>query len=215
MLDSAGQRANMVATQLRTNDVTDARLIKAMLAVPRETFVPETLTALAYMEGCIPLGRGRALLDPRSFAKLAQLSAITPDDRLLDIGCATGYSSAVFAHLAARTVGLEQDPDLAATAQKNLKGIANVELVCSRMRDGQPARSPFDVIFINGAVEHVPESLIGQLADGGRLVCIVADGAAGQARLLIKRGDAVSERRPFNAQVPVLPGFENARSFSF
>jgi protein-L-isoaspartate(D-aspartate) O-methyltransferase len=215
MLDSARLRANMVATQLRTNDVTDARLIKAMLAVPRENFVPEILTSLAYMEDCIALGGGRALLDPRSFAKLAQLAAITPLDRLLDIGCATGYSTAVFAHLAARTIGLEQDRDLATIAGKNLQGIANVELVCSRMRDGVPAKSPFDVIFINGAVEHVPESLIGQLADGGRLVCIVSGGGAGQALLLVKRGDAVSERRPFNAQVPVLPGFENARSFSF
>jgi protein-L-isoaspartate(D-aspartate) O-methyltransferase len=87
--------------------------------------------------------------------------------------------------------------------------------VCTRMCDGMPGKSPFDVIFINGAVEQIPESLIEQLADGGRLVCIVADGAAGQARLLVKRGDAVSERTPFNAQAPVLPGFEKARSFSF
>src|SRR5262245_4469346 len=105
MLDSAQQRANMVATQLRTNDVTDPRLIRAVLAVPREAFVPAPLKSLAYMEGCIPLGKGRVLLDARSFGKMAQLAAIGPEDRVLDVGCVTGYSTAVFSHLAAHVIG--------------------------------------------------------------------------------------------------------------
>jgi protein-L-isoaspartate(D-aspartate) O-methyltransferase len=216
MLDSVRQRANMVATQLRTNDVTDARLIKAMLAVPREDFVPETLVPLAYMEGVIPLGNGRVLLDPRSFAKLAQLAAIKPEDRLLDVGCATGYSTAVLAQLAKHAIGLEQDKDLAAAAVKNLKGISNAEVASSRMSDGLPAKRPFDVIFLNGAVEKTPEALIAQLAIGGRMVCVVRQGEAGQARLYMKQeDDAISERSTFDAHLPVLPGFEKSRSFAF
>ena len=119
MLDSAQQRANMVATQLRTNDVTDPRLIRAILSIPREAFVPAHLAPLAYMEGCIPLGSGRVLLDPRSFGKMAQLAAIRPEDRVLDVGCGTGYSTAVFAHLAAHVIGLEHDRDLAEMAGTN------------------------------------------------------------------------------------------------
>jgi protein-L-isoaspartate(D-aspartate) O-methyltransferase len=215
MLDSAWQRAHMVATQLRTNDVTDTRLIRAMLAVAREAFVPDRLAALAYMEGCIPLGNGRVLLDPRSFAKLAQLASIKPEDRLLDVGCATGYSTAVLAQLARHVVGLEQDRDLALAATRNLQGIGNADLICAKLSDGVPANAPYDVIFLNGAVEEAPHALIAQLSGGGRLVCVARDGAAGHARLYLKQDDAVGERSAFDAHVPLLPGFEKRRSFAF
>lgn len=215
MLDSAQQRANMVATQLRANDVTDARLIKAVLAVPREHFVPESLAALAYMEGCLPLGKGRVLLDLRSFGKLAQLAAIGSEDRVLDVGCGTGYSTAVLSQLAAHAIGLEQDRDLAGTAIENLRGAAKAEIVCARLSEGLEAKAPFDVIFLNGAVERVPDDLIGQLANGGRLVCIVREGAAGHARIYLKHDGATGERTAFDANVPVLPGFEKSRSFAF
>jgi protein-L-isoaspartate(D-aspartate) O-methyltransferase len=215
MLDSAQQRANMVATQLRTNDVTDQRLIKAILAVPREAFVPGSLAGLAHMEGCIPLGNGRVLLDLRSFGKLAQLAGIGPEDRVLDIGCATGYSTAVLAEMAGRVIGLEQDRDLAVAATENLRAISNAEIVCARLNEGLPAKAPFDVIFLNGAVEITPQGLLEQLAKGGRLVCIVCDGAAGHARIYLKHDDATGERGAFDATVPVLPGFAKSRSFAF
>lgn len=215
MLDSAQQRANMVATQLRTNDVTDARLIKAILAIPREPFVPGALGALAHMEGCLPLGTGRVLLDLRSFGKLVQLATVVPEDRVLDVGCGTGYSTAVFAQLASAVVGLEQDRDLAAAADENLRGAANVEIVCGNMNEGAAAMGPFDVIFLNGAVEVTPETLLGQLKNGGRLVCIMRDGAAGHALIYTKHEGAVGERSAFDAVLPVLPGFEKRRSFAF
>ena len=215
MLDSAQQRANMVATQLRTNDVTDSRLIKAILSVPREDFVPAALVPLAYMEGCIPLGKGRVLLDLRSLGKMAQLAAIGPSDRVLDVGCGTGYSTAVLAHLAAHVTGVDQEREFAEIATTNLRGAGNAEIICSKLSDGLPAKAPFDVIFLNGAVERTPHVLTEQLADGGRLVCIVKDGAAGHARIFLKEGGAVGEREAFDAQVPVLPGFEKRRSFAF
>jgi protein-L-isoaspartate(D-aspartate) O-methyltransferase len=215
MLDSVQQRANMVATQLRTNDVTDARLIKAILAVPRERFAPGSLAALAYMEGCIPLGKGRVLLDLRAFGKLAQLAAIGPGDRVLDVGCGTGYSTAVLSELAAEVIGLEQDRDLAAAATENLRGFANAEVACGHLADGLAAKAPFDVIFLNGAVETAPDTLLQQLRNGGRLVGIVRDGAAGHARVYLRHEGAIGERSAFDATVPVLPGFERSPSFAF
>ena len=215
MLDSAQQRANLVATQLRTNDVTDPRLIKAVLSVPREDFVTAALVPLAYMEGCIPLGKGRVLIDLRSFGKMAQLAAIGPQDRVLDVGCGTGYSTAVLAHLGVHVIGLEEEPELAAIATEQLRGVANAEIVCAKLSEGLQTRAAFDVIFVNGAVEQTPHALTGQLANGGRLVCIVQDGAAGHARIFLKDDGAIGERDAFDAQVPVLPGFEKSRSFTF
>jgi protein-L-isoaspartate(D-aspartate) O-methyltransferase len=215
MLDSAQQRANMVATQLRTNDVTDPRLIRAILAVPREEFVPASLRPLAYMEGCIPLGKGRVLLDPRSFGKMAQLVAVRPEDRVLDVGCGTGYSTAVFSHLAAQVIGLEQDRELVEMAAANLQGVAKTEVASGKLSEGLSGKAPYDVIFVNGAVERAPDNLTGQLANRGRLVCVVRDGAAGHARIYLKEDGAIGERSAFDADLPVLPGFEKARSFAF
>ena len=214
MLDSAARRANMVATQLRTNDVTDSRLLGAILDVARESFVPDQLTGLAYMEGCIPLARGRVLMDPRSFGKLAQLAGVNEEDAVLDVGCATGYSAAVFARLAARVIALEHDTEFADAAAGNLRGLANVEVVKGPFTQGAPARGPFNVIFLNGAVERRPDALLDQLADDGRLACIMRDGAAGHAYLYVKHDGAIGERSAFDAQLPVLAGFEKILSFA-
>ncbi len=214
MLDSAAQRAQMIATQLRTNDVNDSLLLRAILEVPREAFVPTALAGLAYMEGCIPLARGRVLPDPRSFGKLAQLAEIGEEDSVLDVGCATGYSSAVFARLAARVVALEQDTEFADAAARNLRELINVAPVKGPFVQGCPDRGPFNVIFLNGAVECRPDALLAQLTDDGRLVCIMRDGAAAHGYLYVKHDGAIGERSAFDAQLPVLSGFEKILSFS-
>ncbi len=217
MFDSAVQRANMVATQLRTNDVSDARVRNAMLVIPRERFVPDAVKPLAYMEGCIALKNNRVMIDARSFGKLLQLATILPDDVVLDLGCGTGYSSAVLSLIAGRVVALEEDPELAARAQDNLRalGMTNVEVVNGPLAQGWSKAAPFDVIVVNGAIEEEPTGLVKQLKSGGRLVTIWRDGEAGHARLYVNDNGAVGNRSAFDAQVPVLPGFEKRPTFVF
>src|SRR5258706_692063 len=217
MFDSAVQRANMVATQLRTNDVSDARVRNAMLVIPRERFVPDAVKPLAYMEGCIALKNNRVMIDARSFGKLLQLATILPDDVVLDLGCGTGYSSAVLSLIAGRVVALEEDPELAARAQDNLRalGMTNVAVVNGPLAQGWSKAAPFDVIVVNGAIEEEPTGLVKQLKSGGRLVTIWRDGEAGHARLYVNDNGAVGNRSAFDAQVPVLPGFEKRPTFVF
>ena len=217
MLDTAAQRANMVATQLRPNDVTDARIRDAMLTIPRERFVPPGFAPVAYMEGCVPLGPSRVLLDPRSFAKLLQLAAIGPNDRILDVACGTGYSTAILSLMGREVLGLEEDAELAVRAADNLRalGLANARVVSGTLARGRPEEAPFDVIFLNGAIGREPQELLAQLGDGGRLVAISRDGAAGHGVIYLKHEGALGERRVFDASVPVLPGFEKPPSFVF
>lgn len=217
MLDTAAQRANMVAAQLRPNDITDARIRDAMQTILRERFVPEAMAPVAYAERCIPVGGGRVLLDPRSFAKLLQLAAVLPDDHVLDVGCGTGYSATVLSLLAGEVVALEEDPGLAARAEANLGalGVANARVVMKPLAQGCPEQAPYDVIFLNGAIEREPAELLAQLKDGGRLVAVRRQGAAGHAVLYLKHQGAIGERSAFDAQLPVLPGFEKPRSFVF
>ena len=217
MLDFAAQRATMVASQLRTNDVSDGRVRNAMLDIPRERFVPEATVPLAYMEGCIALKSGRFLMDPRSFGKLLQLAAILPDDLVLDLGCGMGYSSAVLSLIAGRVVALEEDGELAGIAERNLSalGMTNAQVVRGPLAEGWPKAAPFDVIIVNGAIEEEPTYLIKQLKNGGRLVTMWRDGAAGHGRLYTIEDGAVGSRSAFDAQVPVLPGFQKRPSFVF
>src|SRR5258705_7365239 len=217
MPDSATQRANMVATQLRTNDVSDARVRGAMSVVPRERFVPDAVKPLAYAERCITLKNSRVMLDARSFGKLLQLATILPDDLVLDLGCGTGYSSAVLSLIAGRVVALEEDAELAAAAEGNLRalGTANAEVVRGPLVQGWPKAAPFDVILINGGIEVEPSGLVKQLKSGGRLVTIWRDGEVGHARLYVNDDGAVGNRSAFDPQVPVLPRFEKRPSFVF
>ena len=215
MSDFATQRLAMDESQVRPNDVTDLRLQNAMLAVARERFVPAHLQAVASMEGCVDVQGGRFLLDARCFAKLVQLAGIRAGDAVLDVGCSSGYSSSVLSRLAAGVIALEEDPHLVGLARENLRGIANVRVVQGVLSAGHGPLAPYDVIFVNGAVGVRPDSLLAQLKDGGRLVCIGAFQSAGRASLYVRAEGVFSEREAFEAQVPLLPGFKKVPGFVF
>jgi len=212
---SESARFNMVEAQIRSANVTDERILAAMNAVPREKFVPSASRALAYADVPVAVAQGRYLLDPRSFAKLAQLAAIGPDDRILDVGCGTGYSSAVLARLGAEVIALEQDADLVRVASELLANVVGkVELVQGGLIEGVKGQVPFDVIFVNGAIEQAPEILLSQLAEGGRLVAVLRDGQS-RAWLFLKQNGQIGRRPVFDAEVPVLAGFKKAMGFVF
>ena len=167
-----------------------------MLEVPREAFVPASLQALAYMDEAVPAfepaaGRpGRFLLAPRTFAKLVQLAEIGPDAIVLDVGCATGYSTAVLARLAKAVVAVEVDAALADRAMQTVRqlGVNNALVIEGALEKGAPAHAPFDAILLNGAVPRIPAELLEQLKDGARLVAVIADGAFGRAQVWQRTG---------------------------
>ncbi len=217
MADYATQRFNMVECQVRTNDVTDTRIHAAMQAVPRERFVPAARRVFAYADVPVEIAPGRFLLDPRTFGKLVQLADIRAGDRILDVACGTGYSTVVLARIAKSVVGLEQDADLVRLASDlvSVNGAANASIAQGGLTEGAKAKAPFDVIVIEGAVETVPDSLLGQLAEGGRLVAIVNEGGQGRARLYIREKGSVGSRMDFDASVPLLAGFRKVVGFVF
>jgi protein-L-isoaspartate(D-aspartate) O-methyltransferase len=212
MVDYAQARRMMVDGQVRTADVTDLRIIAAMLAVPRERFAPGR-EAIAYLDIDLPVpgGAGRALLKPMVFAKLLQAAEIGPDDTVLDIGCATGYSAAVLARLAGRVVALDDDD----AAPALLAGIPNVTVVTGALNAGWEQDARYDVIMIEGAAEVVPQALFGQLKDGGRLLAVVGAMPMGKATIYRVCGGHVSAHELFDAAAPALPGFAKPPAFVF
>jgi protein-L-isoaspartate(D-aspartate) O-methyltransferase len=225
MTDSGLQRFNMVESQVRPSDVTDRRIIKAMLDVPREAFVPSALASIAYMEEPVPVtdetnNRAEAtrhLLAPRTFAKLIQLAQIDDDSVVLDVGCATGYSTAVLAKIAARVVAVESDKVLADMAAQTLQtlGLGNASVTVAPLVAGASAEGPFDAIILNGSVPAIPDTLLHQLKDGGRLVAVVADGALARAHVTLRLRDTFDTRPAFEAAAARLPGFDKPTGFVF
>lgn len=217
MNDSTDRRLSMVNGQILPNKVTDLRITDAMLAVPRESFVPKALRGVAYVDEDIPLGNGRYLMEPVVFARMLQAAEIEADDLVLDIGGATGYAAAVIAHLASAVVALECDDVLARKANENLAGleIDNVAVVTGELDQGYPEQGPYNVIFLDGAVERVPEALTGQLADKGRMVLVSRRHGVGKAMLYRNFDGMTSARELFDAQVFQLPGFAIKPGFVF
>lgn len=207
-------RRAMVASQLRTTGVSDARVVAAMGEVPRERFVPAERQMLAYADALMDLGGGRQLNTPMALGRLLSESAPRAADRTLVIGAATGYAAAVLDRLVASVTAVEEDPALAAFASKALAG-TNVKLVEGPLTAGHKRGGPYDLILIDGAVECVPPAIIDQLAENGRLaVAMLEDGVA---RLSIGRkgGDGFGFTAYSDAASAILPGFEKARAFSF
>jgi protein-L-isoaspartate(D-aspartate) O-methyltransferase len=215
MSDTKSARFNMIEAQIRTNDVTDVRIHAALDAVARERFVPTAKRALAYADVPVEIAQGRYLLDPRSFAKALQLLSITANDRILDVGCGTGYSSAVLGRLAKSVVALEQDADLVRVASGLLETLPNVQITQGALIEGFKDGGPYDVIFVNGAIEAQPDTLLAQLEEGGRLVAFLQIGAQGRATLYLKEHGRIGHRTDFDANVPLLAGFKKNLGFVF
>ena len=217
MPDYTAQRLNMVESQVRPNDVTDIRIHEAMRQVPRERFVPTLKRGVAYADTLIELVANRYLLEPRTFSKLIQLAQILPTDSVLDVGCTTGYSTAVISLLAARVTGLEQDADLVRVASDMVPavGAKNIAIVQGSLAEGHRPSAPYDVIVVEGAIEAAPDALLAQLAEGGRLVAVVQAGEQSRAHLYLRQNGRVGSRIAFDAWAPLLAGFRQKVGFVF
>lgn len=217
----ATARQKMVDGQVRPSDVTDIRILDAMLAVPREAFVPQNRQALAYLDLDLDVSEGgaakRYLIKPAVLAKMLQAAEIKASDRVLVVGCATGYAAAIVAQLAAEVTATESDSALAAKAQAILaqNGCGNVAVRTAAPADGDSAKAPYDVIVLNGATGIVPEQLYGQLRNGGRLVGVFATSRPARASIVTASHGDYGHRALFDAAAPLLPGMELVPAFVF
>ncbi|MEH7826607.1 protein-L-isoaspartate O-methyltransferase family protein [Gemmobacter denitrificans] len=216
MTDFATRRTMMVDTQIRPSDVTKFTIIEAMLAVPREAFVPPARREVAYVGEHVGLGAGRVVMDPRVLAKMLDALDIQPTDTVLDIGSGLGYSAAVIARMAETVIAVEEDETLARDAQATLSAqdVDNAAVQVGPLAAGAPKAAPYDVITLQGAVETLPEALVAQLKEGGRIGAIFMDGALGVARIGYKIDGQITWRNAFNATAPVLPGFAVHKAFT-
>lgn len=215
MVDAVQQRVSMVDSQVRPSDVTDRRIIRAMLQVPREDFVPANRHALAYADADVPLGGGRSLLAPRTLAKLLQLADLGDRNRVLVVGCGTGYAAAVLRVMGAEVTALETDDALLAAARDKLsRVVGEVRVVRGNLAEGWVEHAPYDVILVDGAVSDAPVGLLAQLKDGGRLVAVQSAANGGRAMVWRRSGAVYGEAFGFDAAASVLPGFASAPAFA-
>lgn len=217
-MDFAAARRNMVDCQILPNRVDDQRIIDAMSKIPRERFVPESKAGIAYVDEAISLGGGRCVMEPMIIARLLQTAALKPSDVALSIGSGSGYAVAVLATIVDTVVAVEPDKALAQKASAALSdlGLDNVAVVDGALLEGNAQQGPYDVIFFDGAVSEVPDAITDQLADGGRLVAVVAgEGGVGCATLITRYGEALSTQAVFDAGTALLPGCEPQKAFAF
>lgn len=217
-------RKNMVDGQLLPNKITDPALIDALRRIPRENFVPEEMRGIAYVDEDIAIGGGRYLPEPLVLARLLQEASLKRTDVVLDIGSGTGYAAAIMGNLAGTVVGLESNAAMAAAAESMLRdlGVINAAVVHQPdLRQGYPQQGPYNVILINGSVPHVPENILQQLADGGRLLTVRSQtkikgrGYMGTGIMITRRGAHFAMQSLFDAATPTLSGFESPEAFVF
>ncbi|NLS16143.1 protein-L-isoaspartate O-methyltransferase [Rhizobium sp. P40RR-XXII] len=222
-MDFEAARVKMVENQIRTTDVTSHSVLNAFLTVPRENFVPEKSKVLAYIDNDIEIAAAAAgkparfLMEASPLAKLLQLGVITKEGKALDVGCGTGYVSAILSLLAEKVIALESDEELAAQAQANIAalGYDNVTVVTGDLEKGHAGNAPYDVIFIDGSIEQLPQGLLDQLGEDGRLITVIGYGHAARATVFMRERGVFSENVFFNASIKPLPGFAKAREFVF
>lgn len=207
-------RRAMVESQLRTTGVNDPRVIAAMASVPRERFVAVERRALAYTDRPVPLGQGRALNMPEATGLLLTEATVRPTDKVLLVGAASGYTAALLDRLAAKVVALEEDADLVALARTALSD-TRVELVEGPLNRGWAAAAPYDLIVVDGLIEHVPDALIDQLADNGRLACAILDRDTSRLAIGRKSGTAFGLDLFADCEAAPIPGFAKPKSFVF
>jgi protein-L-isoaspartate(D-aspartate) O-methyltransferase len=217
--DYTAARRFMVDGQIRTNKVTDERLIEALSDLPRERFAPGAQRSRAYIDDDLPLGNDRFMMEPMVLARLVQALHVQPGQRVLVVGANTGYGAALLASLGASVTALESDSNLAELARAALAGSgAAVTVVTGPLQEGHAVGGPYDAILIEGAVEEISARLIDQLKLNGRLATVQRDAVGGVGRaMLLTRADkaAAGTRVLFDANTPLLPGFARARTFAF
>jgi len=216
MTDYVARRRMMVDTQVRPSDVTKFPIIDAMLAVPREDFLPDAKREAAYAGDNVVIGRNRVLLEPRTFAKMLDALDVQDDELVMDVGCGYGYSAAVIARMAEVVIAVEDAEEMAAEAPSILAevGADNVVVHQGPLAEGAAEHGPYDVIIIEGGVGDLPAALADQLKEGGRIACLFMEGALGAVKIGLKTGGVLSWRFEFNAGAPVLPGFEKRTAFA-
>lgn len=216
MPDYTARRTMMVDTQVRPSDVTKFPIIDAMLKIPREAFVPPGKAEAAYMGENIDLGGGRVLLEPRTLAKMLDALNLSAQDYVLTLAAGTGYGAAVLGAMVDAVVAVEEDDALAAAAAETLStlGADNVAVISAPLVEGAAGQGPFDAILVEGAVEHIPDAILAQVKDGGRIAAIFSEGALGVVRIGYKLSGTVSWRFAFNAGAPILPGFSRPAAFA-
>jgi len=211
------QKAAMIAGQIRPNRVSNPKVLEAFETTPRDAFVPKALREVAYLDEDLEIAPGRYLMEPMVLARLINLAGVTKEDVVLDIGCGTGFTTALLSRLASVVVGLEENKELMERAGEILADleIENAAVIEGKLNEGCPRQGPYQVIIIGGAVEEIPGAILDQLADGGRLVTVLEKDGVGCGHLVQRVGKTFSGQDHFDASLPPLPGFEKAQKFTF
>lgn len=217
-IDHGQARFNMVHNLLRPNQVIRPDIIDALMAIPRERFLPKELQNICYIDSDLPLGDGRFMMCPLSFSKLLQVSNIQDDDIVLDIGCLTGYSTAIIGKLAASVTGIDINPLFLsqATEETSKLEILNTIFHYAELNQGFPKNAPYSLIFIEGEVDFVPPAILDQLSDHGRLITIVRTHPHQKvAKIYQKIGQKCASRDLFDLNAKPLHGFQQPKGFTF
>lgn len=219
-MPTTDQRVKMVDNQLRPFDVSNYQVLSAFLQVPRDVFVPENKRALAYSDAEIDIPDGdqlRQMIRPMHLARMVQAANLAPDNVVLDLGCLTGYSSAILSRLAGSVLAVERSEAMVRRATDALAAadIDTVAMVQGDLADGLADEGPFDAIFLAGAIDAVPEALIRQLREDGVLITVLGFGGAGRAVSVHRDGDGYTVVPLFNCAAPHVPGFVREEAFTF